>query len=294
MPITQVITRTSTAIFLTAYPIYHGLWNQTKVPITRETFKGILTWVKLAIPGMFMVCSEWWGIEINILIAGTMDTIQIAAMTLMMTVLTFLYTFPLSMAITASTKVGNAIGSNNIPQAIRYARLCISSGFIIQSFFGVILILCQSWWPYIFTTDEDVIDVIIKILYLTTAFTLIDSIQTAIGGVLRGVGKQKIGAVTYIVSYYLVGLTVGITLAIHYGMGIAGQWIGTTLAAIINLSALGFYYLFILDWKKALIESLERLNSEKTPDDISDDIEIELDTIDEIQESEPKDNDIVV
>ena len=43
------------------------------------------------------------------------------------------------------------------------------------------------------------------------------------GGVIRGVGKQKVGALCNMVGYYVFGLPIGILLMFPAGLGIVGK-----------------------------------------------------------------------
>lgn len=54
-------------------------------------------------------------------------------------------------------------------------------------------------------------------------FTLL---QIVIGGVFRGSGRQYIGAIMNFIGYYIIGLPLGITLALKVKWGILGLWIG--------------------------------------------------------------------
>ena len=47
-----------------------------------------------------------------------------------------------------------------------------------------------------------------------------------IGGVFRGSGRQYIGAIMNFISYYIIGLPLGIILALKVKWGILGLWIG--------------------------------------------------------------------
>ena len=51
-------------------------------------------------------------------------------------------------------------------------------------------------------------------------------------GVLRGTGKQLSGAMVNFVSYYIIGLPMGTTLAIIAGMGTLGMWVGLLVASV--------------------------------------------------------------
>ena len=50
------------------------------------------------------------------------------------------------------------------------------------------------------------------------------------GGVLRGQGRQHLGALFNIIAYYVLALPIGITLAFHSStrLGLVGLWIGAS------------------------------------------------------------------
>ena len=56
-----------------------------------------------------------------------------------------------------------------------------------------------------------------------------------IAGVLRGMGHQALAAVINFFSYYVVGLPVGITLALATNLDAFGVWIGLFIAEIIQV-----------------------------------------------------------
>lgn len=50
--------------------------------------------------------------------------------------------------------------------------------------------------------------------------------QCLYGGVLRGTGRQAFGAVVNAVTYYVIGLPLGVVLTFVVGLGITGTWSG--------------------------------------------------------------------
>lgn len=58
---------------------------------------------------------------------------------------------------------------------------------------------------------------------LTTTLLLVSSLQGTCGGVLRGTGKQKIGAVLNAVGYYGLGFPIGVSLMFAAKLGIIGM-----------------------------------------------------------------------
>lgn len=47
--------------------------------------------------------------------------------------------------------------------------------------------------------------------------------QGVIGGIVRGAGKQMVGAVVNLVGFYVIGLPIGVSLMFPVKMGIVGE-----------------------------------------------------------------------
>ena len=56
------------------------------------------------------------------------------------------------------------------------------------------------------------------------------------GGVLRGSGRQYIGAITNFIGYYIIGIPLGAVLGFKTTLGIIGIWIGMTIGNLLIVS----------------------------------------------------------
>jgi len=239
-----------------------GYHKATWVPFSFQSLRGIKYWLQLAIPGMTMRCAEWWCFEINIIVSGLLSVTSLDAMTLLFNVMNFLFTIPMSFAIAAAAKVGNSVGAQNIPRSKRISRLIFSMCVFVQLIFALVLYFSQNQWPLIFTKDPDVTTLVIQVIPLLSVFCVIDAAQTAIGGILRGVGKQAFGAAAYLCSYYIVGMSIGIPLAMCTDLGLMGLWIGITSAATSSLILLGSVYLF-MSWDNIIKAAQKRISAKE-------------------------------
>ena len=60
-------------------------------------------------------------------------------------------------------------------------------------------------------------------------------VQGTFAGIIRGSGRQKIGAIMNFVFYYLIGLPVGISLALLTDLGATGMWTGLSIAVFLTV-----------------------------------------------------------
>ena len=82
-------------------------------------------------------------------------------------------------------------------------------------------------YGYIFSNDESVVHLVSQVMPLVASFQVADGLAGSCGGVLRGQGRQHLGAAFNLVAYYVLALPLGIALAFHWGYGLPGLWIGT-------------------------------------------------------------------
>merc|ERR1712032_760094 len=74
-------------------------------------------------------------------------------------------------------------------------------------------------------------------------------------------------AATYLFAYYVVGMGMGIPLALKTSLGIVGQWIGITSASAFCTVALGLYYT-CLPWPTLVQEAQDRMAEEPTHEEL--------------------------
>lgn len=77
-----------------------------------------------------------------------------------------------------------------------------------------------------FTTDEPVKKLAKESLTFLSMFCFFDAVQGVIGGILRGTGKQMIGAVANIIAFYVIGLPLAYYFCFKTSYGINGLMLG--------------------------------------------------------------------
>jgi len=152
-----------------------------------------------------------------------------------------IFMIPLSLAMATTIKVGHAVGQNKHHQAKDYTNHAIIFGLLLAIFTALITVLFRVPIVSIYTNEAPVIALAANIMLLATLYQFSDTVQVVSAGALRGYKDTK--SILYItfVSYWLIGLTVGVILGITDWvvpkMGPYGFWIGfitgLTVAAIL-------------------------------------------------------------
>uniref|UniRef100_A0A8C6IS25 Multidrug and toxin extrusion protein n=1 Tax=Melopsittacus undulatus TaxID=13146 RepID=A0A8C6IS25_MELUD len=227
---------------------------------------GSFTW--LAVPSMLMMCIEWWTFEIGSFLAGLLSVVELGAQSVIYELSSAAYMVPLGFSVAASVRVGNALGSGDVVQA---KTSCITALLCTEVFAVVVATLLGTLKDvvgYIFTNDKEIVILVSKVMIIFAPFHLFDAAAATCGGVLRGTGKQKLGAIANAVGYYTMGLPIGISLMFAAKMGVLGLWVGMIIC--ISLQALSFStFVMRMDWKKAAEEAQVRAGVKKQLEDVN-------------------------
>jgi multidrug resistance protein, MATE family len=162
--------------------------------------------LRLALPGYVMLISEFLCFEILTLASAQISATALAAQSVLATlsIITFQVPFPISIA--ASTRLANLIGAG-LPAA---SRVCINVTLAMACCAGafnvVMLTALRHQIPKIFTNDPVVTDLIVNVIPLFAAFQLFDALVANCSGILRGMGRQKIGGWVNVICYYGVSI----------------------------------------------------------------------------------------
>jgi hypothetical protein len=162
--------------------------------------------------------------------SGSYPPEEMGAMILFIILLEILSNFPLGVSETLTTYSSNAMGERNLTKARKYllvAGLLISGMILI---FDAVLFFF-GWEIAEFFTTNDQIKAIAENLAGLYVFILPgDFLQNMLGGYIRGTGREKLGSISFLVCYYVIGLPLSFILGNIYGLRCTGLWIGMGVA----------------------------------------------------------------
>lgn len=214
-----------------------------------EALKDWNSYTKLAFPSAAMVCLEWWTFEACVILSGWLENpeLEVAVMGLTLNVSGLLYMLPLGLGAATSVRVSNALGAGLPRAAARAGYIATTGAAMLQCLLAIVTLVSRKWAAYIFTDDEQVAESAAAVFPIMAWCLLGDGINATVGGVLRGAGRQELGAIFNLIAYWAIGLPLAYMLAFKLGWSVWGLWVGLATCASFN----GMVMLVILsqlDW----------------------------------------------
>lgn len=259
----NAISQYTLAVFLFVYIVSRGLHKATWGGWSRDCLQEWGPFLHLALPSMLMYCLEWWLYEIAGFLAGLISEVELGAQSIVYEVAAIVYMFPMGFSVAASVRVGNALGAGNTELAKLSSKVSFICSFTFSCFIGVCLGVSKDVIGYIFTTEKDIIQRVAEVMKMYSFIHVAEALAAATGGIVRGAGKQMVGAVCNLVCFYFVGFPIGASLMFPVKMGILGLWSGFLIC--VGVQAIFFtIFLWKLNWRKATEEALARAGVKDT------------------------------
>jgi MATE family multidrug resistance protein len=110
----------------------------------------------------------------------------------------------------------------------------------VMALAALIFVVFRNVLPLFYLEEAAVVGLAASLLPIAGAFQIADGVQVVGGGLMRGMGRPKAGAVVNLVGFYVIGLPLAWLLAFPLGLGVVGIWWG--LAAGLTGVAIMLYF----------------------------------------------------
>lgn len=219
--------------------------------------RNLTSFSKIAFLGVIHVGTEWWAFEIVALAAGNLGTVSLAAQSVLMTADQVITTIPFGLGVATSARLGNLLGAQDAVGARRAAHASAVLSVVLGSLVLTTLMVTRKSFSKVFNNDKEVAALVTEVMPYVALFQIADGLNGSCGGSLRGMGKQWVGAVVNLASYYAGALPLGIYLAFN-GWGLSGLWMGQCIALYL-VGALEWLIVGLSNWKRECSKALDRL-----------------------------------
>jgi len=178
------------------------------------------------------------------------------------TIAGFIYlSFTFAIGIAASIRVGQLIGDQRAKDAERSSHASYLLSGIVQIILSIILFFCKDIVGDLFSNDEEVSNLVSVLIPISCIFMVGGAIQGITGGVLRGLGRQKLVLLLNVLGFWVCALPIGAVLTFVVGLGVNGLWWGFNIG-LYATAAVGIWFLKInVDWEQEAKKTVRRLSS---------------------------------
>ena len=201
--------------------------------------------IKVGLPSSFAVLIEFVGFNIIAVVMGRISGIYAAAHNIICTLTSVSFMVPLAISNAMAVKVGFSNGAKNYFDLKNYAYSGIIFSIAFMACSAVIIGIFPEFIISLFTTDIELINVCVPIVYVLCFFQVFDGLQVALAGVFKGLKNTKIVMVSNVISYWIIAFPLGCLLGLHFKMNLIGFWFSLAFSAIILCSIM-----FIIMYKK--------------------------------------------
>lgn len=167
---------------------------------------------------------------------GWLGALELAGHQIAIKLCSTTFMVPLGFSITASVRVGHALGRREVGDARRAAAVAWVLGTAFMAVAAIAFVSAPDFFVGLFTRDPALSSAAVSMLLVGAAFQLSDGTQTIAIGSLRGAADTRFPMLVAFVAYWALGLPVGYALAFPLGWGAVGVWwgltVGVTLVAV--------------------------------------------------------------
>ncbi|PIA17952.1 mate-domain-containing protein, partial [Coemansia reversa NRRL 1564] len=258
-PVANVITDTSLPIYTAIY-MYLSRDTGTWGGWDKRALQNMSEYFRLAIPSVITVCAEWFGFELLAFGTSYFGTNQLAGQAIMLNTVVIITRISLGLGFGTGARIGNLIGAA-MPRKARIAgNVSLSVSALIGILSLVFIALFDNWWIPIYTSDPLVIYEIKKLKPVACLLLVSNGLNAIFCSILRGLGKQKISANTYLISFYACAVPISLYLAFYRHMEAVGLWLGLCIGVILSNIVQVIYIYMWIDWKDEVRLCLIRLH----------------------------------
>ena len=197
------------------------------------------------------MCGEWWSWEVITLLVGLLGPTQLAVDVIYSAMIPMYFMIPLGVGLAGASRVGTLIGENKYGLAKRLGDVILLFTLSMATLLAILSFVLREYIPRMFTNDEKVIDIAVKLSPLFCAFIIPHGMQGSFQGVLRGIKRQGKSVIAVLIGPWLVSIPLACLLTFQSDIDwqIYGMWAGNNVGYYV-MDAIFLYLWISFDWNK--------------------------------------------
>ncbi|KAK3156632.1 hypothetical protein QOZ80_2AG0109820 [Eleusine coracana subsp. coracana] len=257
------------AIYIRVSPSCKATWTG----FSREAFHfhGIRGFLKIGVPSSLMLCLERWSMELLVLLSGLLPNpkLETAVFSICLRTMTFAGMVSFGLGAAVSTRVSNELGSGKPATARLAALMAMILSFSMCVSQVLVMVLARNLFGYAFSNDAEVAKYAARAMPIVAVAILFNGQVDVLSGVVRGCGRQKLGAMINLAAYYVAGIPASFFFAIVCHIGGLGLWFGLLCGGVVQWFLLLSISL-CTNWNQQALDAKDRVfRSSAHPVDMS-------------------------
>ena len=229
--------------------IYIFRFIDFKAPIDFSYMKQI---VRIGTPIGLALLLEFLAFNIITILVGRESALLAAVHSILVTISSATFMFPLSIATATSVKVAYYYGAKKVDEIRNFIASSTIMSLGLMIIISLVLLLFPRQIISLFTDDVEVLRIILPIISVVAAYQIFDGLQVVMGGVLKGFKMTKFVSGAVLAGYWFVGMPVAVILVWKMGLSLQGYWI----ALAVSLCVMGVVQAFMAKCKFNQIKEL--------------------------------------
>jgi MATE family multidrug resistance protein len=226
-----------------------------------DSFKGWKEFLTVAIPSSLMICLETWNYQITAIMTGYLNNMnEINGNVILLNISLIFYMFPFGLSVACSNLIGKYVGNYSVKATELSCKMSIIFSLMCSAVVMSLLALTRSYIPYIYTSDQDLVDVVKLLIIYYIFYEFFDFLTTSYAGMFRGLGMQNIISLANFVCFYLISIPLCWVLTYPAKMGIYGNWTSYIISIVCLVTLYSIIYLKKVDFEKICKDSHKRLS----------------------------------
>ncbi|KAI3994326.1 hypothetical protein MKX01_012583 [Papaver californicum] len=224
-------------------------------------FTELLDFLWLSLASAVMLCLEYWTFMVLLVFAGLLKNaeVKVDAAAICMNVEGLIFMVPLGYIAAVSVRVSNELGAGNATAAKFSVWVTVSIALVTQTAFAILTLVTRNDFPKLFTEDRIVMKEVSALAVYLCISILLCAILPVLSGMAIGAGWQADVAYVNSVSYYLIGLPIGLFMGFKLDWGLEGLWVGTQIGMALQTIVLMIMFCRA-DWDKEVQLSKDRVS----------------------------------
>jgi MATE family multidrug resistance protein len=233
--LTRMLLPLSLLAIIAGFDLHRGAW----VPWSTRALDvaALRRQLALGAPKGLTMGLELWAFQFGTVVAGRIGEVALGAHAIALNVSALSFMVPLGFAIGTSARVGQLIGSGDSERAQVAAHTALKLIATYSTCAGLLFALGRSWLPTLYASDAEIVALAAGVLPIAGAFQVVDGLQAAATGVMRGMGRPRVTLVFNLFGYFAIAIPVAYYAGLHTQLGLHGVWLG--YAAGLSFTAVG-------------------------------------------------------